>query len=60
MRSDSANIWRYTASCDNELRAMNSASPVDRDMWMAGFDYMIKSSKVVMEIMLENQEEEKK
>ena len=37
-----------------------AGSEIDRKMWVAGFEYLIKSSKIVMQIMLENQEEEQK
>lgn len=34
-----------------------AASELDRKMWMSGFEYLIKSSKIVMEIMQENEKE---
>ena len=37
-----------------------AGSEIDRKMWVAGFEYLIKSSKIVMQIMQENQEEEQK
>lgn len=37
-----------------------AATSYDRVMWMSGFDYMIKSAKIVNAIMQENKEEEQK